>query len=215
MLSFVLSIFISISFYYPVFSKNDNQIQKTIVVSNSDIINEIDESKENEFNQANYTYSENLISSSTNESQEDYINQIDKLNKNLQEVPSENPWQLIIPKIDLNAPIEEGTSAEVLDRSIGHFENTSMYEGTVALCAHNRGYQVNYFSNLHLLMPNDVIYYQSEIGSRIYHVTEQKIISNEDWSYMEASEENKLILITCVANEPNLRRIIICMENEM
>ena len=42
-------------------------------------------------------------------------------NENIKE---EFEWALKIPKIDLYAEIEEGTNAEVLNRNIGHFEET-------------------------------------------------------------------------------------------
>ena len=42
-------------------------------------------------------------------------------NENIKE---EFEWALKIPKIDLYAKIEEGTNAEVLNRNIGHFEET-------------------------------------------------------------------------------------------
>ena len=63
-------------------------------------------------------------------------------------VEEQNPWRLIIPSINLDAGIKEGTSPEILDLNIGHLETTSVFEGTIALCAHNRGYTQNYFSEL-------------------------------------------------------------------
>lgn len=50
----------------------------------------------------------------------------------------EEIWQIEIPKIDLIAPISEGTSQEVMAEYVGHFENTSLYEGNIGLAAHNR-----------------------------------------------------------------------------
>ena len=50
----------------------------------------------------------------------------------------EEIWQIEIPKIDLIAPINEGTSQEVMLEYVGHFENTEMWEGNIGLAAHNR-----------------------------------------------------------------------------
>lgn len=47
-------------------------------------------------------------------------------------------WSLEIPKINLIAEISEGTTEEILNKYIGHFENTSRWNGNVGLAAHNR-----------------------------------------------------------------------------
>lgn len=51
---------------------------------------------------------------------------------------AEKIWQIEIPKIDLIAPIAEGTTQEVMNKYVGHFENTDIFEGNVGLAAHNR-----------------------------------------------------------------------------
>lgn len=51
---------------------------------------------------------------------------------------STNVWQIEIPKIDLIAPISEGTSTEVMNKYVGHFESTEVWNGNVGLAAHNR-----------------------------------------------------------------------------
>ena len=56
-----------------------------------------------------------------------------------------NEWKLEIPKINLEASICEGTSSDILNKYIGHFEETQRENGNVVLAAHNRGYKVNYF----------------------------------------------------------------------
>ena len=62
-----------------------------------------------------------------------------------------NIWQIQIPKISLIANISEGTTTEVLNQYVGHFENTQKELGNIGLAAHNRGYEVNYFKDLKLL----------------------------------------------------------------
>ena len=59
-----------------------------------------------------------------------------------------NIWQIEIPKINLKAPISEGTSQEIMLNYVGHFENTSIWNGNIGLAAHNRGYPINYFAKL-------------------------------------------------------------------
>ena len=72
----------------------------------------------------------------------------------IEEVPVMNTtdknkiWQIEIPKISLNAQIAEGTTKEILNEYVGHFEITSKEAGNVGLAAHNRGYSVNYFKTV-------------------------------------------------------------------
>lgn len=47
-------------------------------------------------------------------------------------------WSLEIPIIDLKAEIAEGTTEDVMNKYIGHFQNTSKWEGNIGLAAHNR-----------------------------------------------------------------------------
>lgn len=120
----------------------------------------------------------------------------------------EYDWCIEIPIIELVAPIEETVEKEVMNRSVGHFQNTSKWEGNVGLGAHNRGYQVNYFANIKKLKRGDIINYIYEGKIRQYEVSNIVIIKDTDWSYLENTEENKITLITCVENEPNYRRCI-------
>ncbi len=91
---------------------------------------------------------------------------------------------------------------------VGHFENTSKWEGNVGLAAHNRGYPINYFSKLKELKNGDNIIYNTEFGIKTYAVKTIKIIEDTDWSYLQNTKENKITLITCVENKPNQRLCI-------
>lgn len=121
-------------------------------------------------------------------------------------------WYLEIPRIFLEAEITEGTSKEVMDVAIGHFEESSKMAGNVCLAAHNRGYPVNYFQNLKLLKKGDTIYYRYKEFTKEYVVTENNIIEDTDWTYLEETEENTITLITCIENEPEYRRCVRAIE---
>ena len=121
-------------------------------------------------------------------------------------------WYLEIPHIFLEAEIAEGTSKEVMDVAIGHFEESSKTDGNVCLAAHNRGYPVNYFQNLKLLKKGDTIYYRYKEFTKEYVVTENNIIKDTDWTYLEETEENTITLITCIENEPEYRRCVRAIE---
>lgn len=117
-------------------------------------------------------------------------------------------WQIEIPSINLLANIAEGTTKEIMDQYVGHFENTSKWNGNVGLIAHNRGYPVNYFGRIKELNIGDEIQYSFENMVRIYTVDNIIKIKETDWSYLEETKENKITLITCVENEPQYRRCI-------
>lgn len=123
-------------------------------------------------------------------------------------------WQIEIPKISLNAVIAEGTSKEILNQYIGHFENTSKQLGNIGLAAHNRGYEVNYFKDLKLLQQGDEIIYRYNEFEKIYEVRKCRIIRDTEWEYLEETEENMLTLITCVENQPEYRRCVQAVEKE-
>ena len=85
-------------------------------------------------------------------------------------------WQIEIPEISLIATISEGTTQEVLNQYVGHFENTSKEEGNVGLAAHNRGYDVNYFKDLKLLKEGDEIKYMHNEFQKTYEVEKCRIM---------------------------------------
>ena len=121
-------------------------------------------------------------------------------------------WKILISKINLEAPILEGTSQEILKQAVGHFESTSKWNGNVALAAHNRGYQCNFFQELKRLEIGDTIVYQTEQGRRTYNVTWKGYIKETDFSYLKETKDNTLTLITCVENVPEYRLCVQAQE---
>lgn len=117
-------------------------------------------------------------------------------------------WQLMIPKIDLIAPIEEGTEQSTMKKAIGHFNGTETWEGNIGLAAHNRGTRSNFFENIKQLVKGDVIIYQKGEEKKQYIVDTVAIISEEDWSYLQNTIDNRITLITCVVNQPSYRLCI-------
>ena len=147
----------------------------------------------------------NEINSNT-QNQKNIDNYIEKT-----ENKSEN-WYIEIPAISLKATIQEGTTKDIMDKYVGHFEETKKWIGNIGLAAHNRGYENNYFANIKKLKKGDNIIYCYNKKTREYVVEKQMIIEDTDWTYLEETEENTLTLITCVENEPKYRRCIIATE---
>lgn len=136
---------------------------------------------------------------------------ITSISKTKEEV-IEKQWKIVIPKISLEAEICEGTSNEVMNKYVGHFEETSIKSGNIGLAAHNRGYPVNYFENIKKLKQGDKIIYKYYDFEKTYIVTKNIIITDEDWSHLEKTEENTITLITCIENEPSYRRCVQAIE---
>lgn len=124
----------------------------------------------------------------------------------------EEKWAIKIPSINLEAPIKEGTTDEILNQYVGHFTETKTLKGNIGLAAHNRGYKVNYFKDLKNLKEGDEIIYIYQENERKYTVKQNIIIESTDWSKLENTQENTLTLIICVENKPQNRRCIQAKE---
>lgn len=119
-----------------------------------------------------------------------------------------NNWRILIPKINLNAPILEGVTNENMRRGVTHFENSSKWDGNICLAAHNRGYKYNYFQEIHTLKKGDIIIYKNDNKQKVYEVKLNEKILETDWSYLKETKENKITLITCVKDMPEYRTCI-------
>lgn len=119
-----------------------------------------------------------------------------------------NNWRIVIQKINVNAPILEGTSKEVLRRGVGHFETTSKWNGNVCLAAHNQGYKYNYFQEIKNLEMGDIITYITEKGTKKYEVIKNETIKETDLSCIKNTNENIITLITCEENKREYRRCV-------
>lgn len=122
---------------------------------------------------------------------------------------------LEIPKLELSAPIKEGIDQEILAEYIGHFNNSSVWDGNICLAAHNRGSSVkHYFDRINELVNGDSIIYKTKLGERSYQVIETKEIENTDWSITDSKtdDKNTITLVTCITNHPEKRFCVIAEE---
>lgn len=149
---------------------------------------------------------ENAYTKEENKATNEVANKVDdNFTDSTEDEVNEFDWYIEIPKIKLYAPIEEGIDDEVLNRSVGHFENTSRRNGNCGFAAHNRGYRVNYFAKLKELEKGDRIFYFVDDKKYEYEVTEVTIIYETDWSMLNDTEDNRITLITCVENREEYR----------
>lgn len=112
--------------------------------------------------------------------------------------------RLEIPSLDLSVRIYQGTDSKTLAKGVGHFEDTSIWNGNVCLAAHNRGAN-SYFGQIHTLDIGDKITLTTKLGTRTYKVTDVSKVSETDRSGLADSGENMLTLYTCVRNQRDQR----------
>ncbi len=118
---------------------------------------------------------------------------------------------LKIPAIRLTVKIVQGTDSKALAKGAGHFTNTSIWDGNVALAAHNRGTN-SYFGALHTLDVGDRITLTTKLGTRTYSVTSVMKVDEMDNSMLAATTDNYITLFTCVRNEREQRWCIRAVE---
>lgn len=183
--SFIISviIFFILNFFYSNFNQITKNTSFKVGFSDNEVVSDIQTVQESQEPQ-------NVQINSNNISKENY------------------DWYLEIPNINLKAPISDGTTKEVMDKFIGHFDETPKLIGNVALAAHNRGYENNYFKDLKKLKEGDEIVYSYKGKVKKYVVEKHYIIEDTDLSCLENTEDNMITLITCVENEPEYRRCI-------
>lgn len=119
---------------------------------------------------------------------------------------------LTIEKIGLKANVKEGSDNKTLKNYIGHIEDTSLYDGNIGLAAHNRGNQYSYFARINELEEGDIITYQTKFYTRNYKVDNIQAIFETDWDLLENTKDNKITLITCIANKKNQRLCVQATE---
>lgn len=116
---------------------------------------------------------------------------------------------LEIPSINLKLSIAEGIENDVIAKYVGHFPSTALINGNVGLAGHNTQ---EFFANLKKLQKGDEIVYNFLLGTKTYIVDTIVEIHEDDWSYLEDTEDNRITLITCIKNQPNKRLCIQATE---
>ena len=113
-----------------------------------------------------------------------------------------------IPSLDINMKVWEGETNASMKKGLGHYSSTSAWNGNVSVCGHNRGakYTIGSIKNL---KKGDTITYNTVNGTRTYAVETVTTISNDDWSYLQATSDNRITITTCLADHPESR---ICVQ---
>ena len=118
---------------------------------------------------------------------------------------------LKIPSLNINMKVWEGETSTSMAKGLGHYSSTSGWDGNVGVCGHNRGakYTIGSIKNL---KAGDTITYTTIYGTRTYEVVLVKTISSSDWSYLQATTDNRITITTCLANQPSKRVCVQAVE---
>ena len=105
----------------------------------------------------------------------------------------------------------EGASNSSMNKGLGHFATTSVWDGNVGLCGHNRGakYIIGAIKDMDV---GDRVTYTTSEGTRIYEVETIKKIQSDDWSVLNATADNRITMITCVAGDYSHRWCLQAVE---
>lgn len=119
--------------------------------------------------------------------------------------------KLALNGYNVNVKVYEGETLENLRLGVGHFKNTSAWDGNVAMAGHNRG-AYGYFNALKSMKKGDTVTYTTKYGTRTYEMVSRNKINFNDMSYFDYSAENILTLVTCVEDEPSFRYVVTFKE---
>lgn len=115
---------------------------------------------------------------------------------------------LSIPSLGIYRKAWDGEFADCAAKGLWHDSLSSGWDGNVVLFGHNRGtgYAIG---SINRLSPGDLIYYTTVYGTRTYQVAETVTISNTDRTRLQATADNRITLVTCLADHPEVR---VCVQ---
>lgn len=115
-----------------------------------------------------------------------------------------------VPSVGIRMNVYETDDAmEDMKKGAAHFKSTSAWEGNIGLSGHNYTSQ---FGPLTSVREGDVITYETALGTRYYHVSTIAEIADDDWSYLDRTDDNRITLITCVVGQDTRRLVVQAVE---
>ena len=122
--------------------------------------------------------------------------------------------RIVIPAIDVNTVVVEGTGASALRAGAGHYPNTPLpgEEGNVAIAGHRTTYGKP-FANLDHLKPGDDIVLETPIGKHVYRVSRDPfVVPNTQWDVISQTPGHTLTLTTCHPKGSAKQRLVVKAE---
>ena len=119
--------------------------------------------------------------------------------------------KVTIDRVGLSCKVYEGATDSSMSKGAGRYTSSGLYYGNVGLFGHNRGSHP-YFGQLKNVKLGDIVKYKTSLGTKTYKVTFVGAISYTDYSYLNEMGDNRITLITCIANQPSLRLCVQAVE---
>ncbi|MEW4327755.1 class D sortase [Rossellomorea marisflavi] len=105
---------------------------------------------------------------------------------------------LRIPSIELEEPIFQGASESHLKNGVATIEEDTPFSGTnISIAGHKMNAYGVLFNRLHELTKGDMMALDVNGKTTTYKVTEQRMVSPDDLSVLEDTEDQTITLITC------------------
>ena len=104
-----------------------------------------------------------------------------------------------IPSINLSQGLVEGITDDILQYYLGHFENSAMpgEKGNFAVAGHRVSDYSEAFVNLYKTEIGDKIIVKANKKEYVYEITDNFIVSPEDISVLDDTEDATITLVTC------------------
>ena len=129
-------------------------------------------------------------------------------------VPGKAVAILVIPKMDLDMVVVEGTDTDDLKKGPGHYSQTAYPwedSGRVGIAGHRTTYGAPFWS-LDKLREGDRITLKTEYGIYNYRVTRSEIIEPTEGWVLEQTNAPRLVLTTCHPRFSAAERLIVFAE---
>ncbi|HTH03081.1 MAG TPA: class D sortase [Vicinamibacterales bacterium] len=116
--------------------------------------------------------------------------------RNVVNTPGAAPLAVLrIPRLRIEAPVLEGTDEIVLNRGLGHIDETAApgADGNSGIAGHRDGF----FRGLKDIVVGDVIELETLHGTDAYRVERTWIVNPEDVSVLDPTPTRSITLVTC------------------
>lgn len=107
----------------------------------------------------------------------------------------DNIGSLVVPKLELELPIFQGTAENELKRGVGHFMQ-SVLPGEIDNCVLS-GHRESEFRKIGDLVVGDLLVVKTSAGSFTYEVSSIQIVDKDDRTIIVPKDHGVLTLTTC------------------
>ena len=210
---FLVGIFVLL---YPTISDYLNSRSQAQVVENySDEVSRMQEAEVAKELQRARDYNENLARTIVIDPFTETLNQ--ELSEDYQNILSVNNGQIgtiKIPKISVELPIYHGTSPEVLQKGVGHLQNTALPVGGagthVVLSGHRGLPEAKLFTDLDELIIGDKFYIEVLNETLAYQIDQIKtVLPDQTEALQPVDGEDYVTLVTCTPYAVNTHRLLV------